>query len=453
MKRLLLIATAVASSFSAYSQSLDYNDLGLIFSRDDNFGTARYEAMSGAFGALGGDISAFSINPAGSAVAKISSVGATLGNRNLSYQSNFYGNAATAENDYFNLNQAGATLTFDNTGSSEWNRFALTVNYKIKSDYDSFYLTNGKSGFLKFTEHFNDTRSPKIQFDRSLDQSYSVQQRGQLSVFNIGISAVHQNKLYLGASVNFHDLSFNRVALLKETNDDVNGNVLNASNIVDSYIQGNGLSFTIGFIYKPQKFIRLGLAYETPTWYEEITEDYRNDLSLSSVSALNINGGIDRIRNGFAYRFKTHSRVTASGALVFGKHGLLSVDYTYKDFRNIKFRENDTNFIEANQNFTTQFRGSHALSVGTEWRMDRMSIRGGYHYEKNPNLNVALGGNDNKDNIRGFSAGVGYNFGNMKIDLSYRKYENQEYQTLYNLGDINLNNTTSRITGTVTINL
>jgi len=48
-----------------YSQSL--SDI-VDFSIDNPLGTARFESMGGAFGALGGDLSAININPAGSAV-------------------------------------------------------------------------------------------------------------------------------------------------------------------------------------------------------------------------------------------------------------------------------------------------------------------------------------------------------------------------------------------------
>ena len=40
----------------------------LRYSNDEIEGSARYSAMSGAFGALGGELSAISINPAGSAI-------------------------------------------------------------------------------------------------------------------------------------------------------------------------------------------------------------------------------------------------------------------------------------------------------------------------------------------------------------------------------------------------
>ena len=51
-------------SISISSQTL--NDV-LEFSIENPIGTARFESMGGAFGALGGDLSSININPAGSA--------------------------------------------------------------------------------------------------------------------------------------------------------------------------------------------------------------------------------------------------------------------------------------------------------------------------------------------------------------------------------------------------
>ena len=50
-------------SFVMSAQSLSYVDQAVLFSTESNFGTARYVGMSGAFGALGNDMSAVDINP------------------------------------------------------------------------------------------------------------------------------------------------------------------------------------------------------------------------------------------------------------------------------------------------------------------------------------------------------------------------------------------------------
>ena len=64
-------------SFSLNSQSL--NDF-LKISIDNPVGSARFESMGGAFGALGGDLSAINVNPAGSAVFNDNQYEFTLSN-------------------------------------------------------------------------------------------------------------------------------------------------------------------------------------------------------------------------------------------------------------------------------------------------------------------------------------------------------------------------------------
>ena len=64
-------------SFSLNSQSL--NDF-LKISIDNPIGSARFESMGGAFGALGGDLSAINVNPAGSAVFNDNQYEFTLSN-------------------------------------------------------------------------------------------------------------------------------------------------------------------------------------------------------------------------------------------------------------------------------------------------------------------------------------------------------------------------------------
>ena len=64
-----------------------------------------------------------------------------------------------------------------------------------------------------------------------------------------------------------------------------------------------------------------------------------------------------------------------------------------------------------------------------------------------------IGGNTDKDNIKSFSAGLGYNFGNTKIDLSYQQAENRQFYSLYNAADIDIDQRTSRIAATIVFSL
>ncbi|CAM1334016.1 OmpP1/FadL family transporter [Tenacibaculum aestuariivivum] len=460
MKLFLTFAILIASTFTSFSQSLNYNELGILFSEDANYGTARFEAMSGAFGALGGDISSLAINPAGASITKKSVFSATLNNKNTQYSSMYYGNTNNTQNNEFNISQAGGIFSFKTAYNSDWNRFALSFNYRLKKDFNSFYTANGNSGEAYFTEHLNDT---SITFDNPQEQHLENKTSGQSSVFSIGFSSVHQNKLFVGATLNFHSTEFNQLVKLNEFNNDDNENTLDAFNAQDSNFNANGFSLNLGFIYKFNQNIRIGLAYETPTWHGEVRERsnliayndndiiFKNYIGYFDLIAPNVDNNYEEnpLFIESVYNLRTPSKVTASGAYVFGKNGLISVDYTYKDYTNTKF--SGGNFSEQNTAFANNYQNTQILNIGTEWRFDKMSIRGGYHYEKNPNL--LLGGNTNKDNISGFSTGLGYNFGNTKFDLSYSKRENKQFYTVYNTGDLTVNKNTTSISGTLTFNL
>lgn len=71
-KTAITILLSLASVAAGYAQTA-YD--ALMFSENNYEGTARSVAMGNAFTALGGDLGAVTINPAGSAVANYSQIG------------------------------------------------------------------------------------------------------------------------------------------------------------------------------------------------------------------------------------------------------------------------------------------------------------------------------------------------------------------------------------------
>ena len=460
MKRLFIIATLFAVTFTSYSQSLGYQDLALIFSQDDGNGSARFTAMSGAFGAIGGDLSAVNINPAGLAVYNNSAFSGTFNSRNTDITANYYGNSLTTQDQFFNISHAGAVLVFDSAYNSEWSKFAMGFNYRVTKDFNNSFLAQGNSGIATFTEFPLDNNTTPIDYNVADQQYFDNTYSGEISELNIVFSAVHQNKLYVGAGVNAYDLSFSQRATLNEFNNDGNGNELDANFYQENITVGTGFSLNAGFIYKMHPNFRFGLSYQTPTWFTEILEATNitendgffgdTEIIVSDDTTIydNTAGGYFPSQE-LIYKLKTPSKLTASAAFIFGKKGLISIDYTNKNYNKIKLSNSD--FSVENQFFQNDLRNTHAFNVGTEWRMDRFSIRGGYKFEQNPNKTAI-----DSDNLEGYSFGGGYNFGDMKIDLSYSDNNRTSVYNFYpqfnvNATDLNIDNKT--ITATLTFNL
>ena len=70
--------------------------------------------MGGAFGALGGDLSALNVNPAGSAVFNNNQFGASLSFMNRKNTSNYFNESTDTKESFADLNQAGAVFVFHN---------------------------------------------------------------------------------------------------------------------------------------------------------------------------------------------------------------------------------------------------------------------------------------------------------------------------------------------------
>ncbi|QXP66712.1 OmpP1/FadL family transporter [Polaribacter sp. AHE13PA] len=461
MKKIITIAILFAATVTSYSQSLRYQDLGVLFSKNDDNGSARFTAMSGAFGALGGDVSAMSVNPAGISVFTNSYFTGTINSRNTDISAKF-GDAnfndrrkTTTDNKYFNLSHAGAVLVFDSAYKSDWNKFAIGFNYRITNDFEDSFSAQGNEAVTRFDTN---PRNPGTIYNFTDGQLYDTNYNGETTELNIAFSSVHRNKLHVGLGLNFYDLNFTQQSVLTELNSDEDGNILDVELYQENLTTGTGFSANAGFIYKANQNFRFGLAYQTPTWYTEILQDtnYNQDSNidigetaffLDEVYSFSENNP----RQFISYKLKTPSKITASAAFIFGKDGLISLDYINKNYKNIKLSNGDFN-VE-NEFFENDLRNTHSLNIGTEWRMDRFSLRGGYKFEQDPSKSSIA-----SDNLKGYSLGAGYNFGNMKLDFSFSDNNRTGVYNLYsnlntavNPSELKIDNKT--ITASISFNL
>ena len=452
----------LAIGFTSNSQSLGYQDLAILFSQNDTNGSARFTAMSGAFGALGGDVSAINVNPAGLGIFTNSTFSATLNSRNTDNTTNYYENSIATQNQFFNLSHAGAVLVFDSAYSTDWAKFAIGFNYRITKDFNNTFLTQGNSGVATFREYPLDNNNPALDYFVAEQQTFSNTYRGEISEFNIGFSSVYQNKLYVGLGLNFYNLDFVQQSILTEFNNDIDGNELDVNLFQENYSVGTAFSANAGFIYKAHPNFRFGLAYQTPTWYSEILQDTNfnqdNDIDIGETTFYQGNETYTESNSWqyISYGLKTPSKLTASAAFIFGKSGLLSFDYINKNYKNLRL--SNAFFTEENQFFQNQLRNTHNFNVGAEWRLDKFSIRAGYKFEQTPNNSATLDNQSvlNFNDVEGYSLGAGYNFGNFKLDFSYSDNNNSGLYNFYkgftvNASSFQIDNRT--FTATFTLNL
>jgi long-subunit fatty acid transport protein len=69
------------------------------------------------------------------------------------------------------------------------------------------------------------------------------------------------------------------------------------------------------------------------------------------------------------------------------------------------------------------------LRIGGEYKIEAWSLRAGYRFEQSPYKNATT-----IADLTSYSAGLGYNFGSTKVDLSYSTSQRDSNQGFFNQG-------------------
>lgn len=431
-----------------FSQTRTYDEIALLFAQENIKGTARYTAMSGAFGALGGNLSAGNVNPAGFAFFNSSEASITLDKRSTLINSTFYNTTTGYENDKLGISQGGGVLVF-NTGSDYWSKFALGINITNVNDFDNSYSIKGNSQFSNEI-YFHEIQQGATLYDIVDSQKMSNFSYGSNSNVAFTIAARYNQYVTFGGSLISHSVDYNQDINILEQSRDINDNTLSAKTYQNLNTYGGGIGFNFGIIAKPFKNVRVGLAHQTPIWYT-LTEDFTERLDLNLSDDINALPYGDDERT-FDYKLKTPSKTTASLAFILGKQGLISMDYMYKDYSKTKLGP-VTEFEGANGNenelLATNLTGMSQIRIGGEFRLNKLSLRAGYHVENSPYKNAI------DADTKGYSFGLGFKiFRRSKLDFSYSNDSStDEYYYINSPNTAKLNTTNDRVTATFTIKL
>lgn len=448
------------------AQQLRQED-GLRYAIQDLTGTARYRAMSGAFGALGGDLSALNVNPAGSVFFNNNFASVTGSSFNTKNSATYFGSKNDDSNNSLSLNQIGAVFVFkDKSGNSDWKKISLALNYENTNDYRNSIFISGTNPsntignyFLNFAQGIpvsdlsnlyyedfdfvgqqaylgyqtylfdhNDSNPNTYTSNVPSGQFYqknSIITTGNNSKVTGNFATSYKDKIFFGGNLNAHFTDYIRTTNLYESNN--NNPSLGVQSIAFDnkvYTYGTGFSFNLGAIAKITESFRVGAAYESPTWYrlnDELTQ------SIDSYSTDGTNNYHDYLYPNTTniyptYKLQTPGKLTASAAYIFGNSGLLSLDVSRKDYNQTKFGpKKEQLYQDLNIGIGNSLTDALEFRLGGELKHKQWSFRGGYRYEQSPYANgVTMG------DLTGYSGGLGYNFGKNRLDLAYA-YAQRDY--------------------------
>lgn len=439
----------------------DSYDAATHATRDLN-GTARYVGMGGALGALGGDISVMSTNPAGTAMFRKTDVTLTLsgvfgdkgqlghdgsrmsidnagivvampvddgGNlRNVNFGANF----SKSQNYLGNLNTAVANLdglfsqTFQiaNLANQAYdaNDFGMLADMSAPI-YDNGVLT--KDGIVG-EEIDNQGNFLGYQGIPASAANYQRSVYGSRSQVDMNVSFNILDKYFIGAAVGIYDVNYNRESFYQELG--IDGMTYDFSNWYNT--DGTGVDFKLGFICRPidESPFRFGVNVSTPIWYR--LEDLNG-----SMLYLN-NAFVDnQSTDAYEYNYRTPWKFGASLGYTVGNYFAVGAEYEYQDLSTGKYNENGhetSYFIVQNDFIKNNLQGQSTFKVGMEVKpSNAFSIRCGYNYVSAPMkedayriiaYNSPFTETDftNWKATNRFTFGLGYRYKGGYVDLAYQ---------------------------------
>ncbi len=474
--------TFIALLVCAITSAQNINEV-LRYSGENLQGTARFQGMAGAFGALGGDLSALNINPAGSAVFNNGLFTFSGTSYNTDNTASYFNGIRNTTANNLDLNQIGGALVFKNTNqNSDWNKFVVAFNYDMVQSFDDRISISGNSdqgidgyfwnfaqgvpygslllqegefiedayldiganqgfsdqqAFLGYyggvidpaTTDDNNTDYNKAADYTTVDQDLFRNTSGHNSKFTVNVASQYQEKLNLGASLNFHTVVYNRLDEFTESGYAPGSPVQRTTFDNLLHTEGSGFSFSLGAIAKLNDLVRLGASYQSPTWYrlsDDLSQRMSSDNADENIHFINF----DQVNVFETYTLKTPAKLTGSVALIFGKNGLLSLDYGYQDMSRAELRPTtDPSFAQVNTEVANQLGAINSLRLGGEYRIKQFSLRGGYRFEGSPYADGNTVGN-----LNGISAGLGYNFGGSRLDFGISRTERNVAQRMFDTG-------------------
>ena len=476
-KFLLLSAFMSAACMSNAQDTYDAQR----WTNSDLNGTARFVSMGGALGALGGDLSVMSSNPAGTGLYRRSDIALTMSGvfggkgamdhdgsrvsfdqaggilvfdfdgdfgalKNINIGVNYQKHRNFLFNQKTDLNLDGSSQTFQladmaNKGLLDAGLYNSSASSHNKVDYNHFmgdaaYLATfeSKNGCVLPTD-VDDADNPVMEYGYypydGVPAKYGYHEKAEYGSNNqcdINISTNISDKLFLGMSFGVYDLDYSRESSYSELGADNND-----YEILSSYnTSGDGYDVKFGAILRPieDNPFRIGLAVHTPTYYRFTDSNY-------GEMYLNGNGVAYIDNEDFEYRYRTPWKFNASLGYTFGKFAAVGAEYEVSDLSTAKYSDFEDYgglqyFKAINRATKDMLATQHIIRVGAEVKpTDDISLRAGYNFVSSPFKSGCYRSIDydgvytetdytNWKAINRLTFGLGYKFKGGYFDVAYQ---------------------------------
>ncbi len=455
MKKKSLIVLLLAPFFTITTAFAQNEIDALRYAQTDNNATALSLGLAGAGGAMGGDFSMLSVNPAGIGVYRSSELTITP-SLQLNKSTSTYLNATNRVNSSkVSLRNVGMVFTKSASGknydAAAWKSFSVGIGYNRIADFKQniFYKGyNDKSsiaemfaasaqangvglnvsppwGFLGYEGYLIDDQYQSIvPYWDGIYQKKDARMNGNIGGYTLTLGGNYKERLLLGFGFGINSYHYNHNSVFSE--DDATGNLNNDFEFLDYYeklaTQGLGVNARLGAIFVANDYIKLGAAFHSPTWayFSDVSEYALESNTENYKGSIDGNPGVyvePSESYSFNYGQRSPWRAVASASAMLGRYGMVNVDYEAIGFNSMKYTMRD--YAEYAQDINTAIKNTynlgHVVRIGAEGRFDKIMARAGFAYHTSPFKDASTFGGERMD----FSLGLGARFGAFFIDAGY----------------------------------
>ncbi len=386
MKRRVLYAAAIVALGSISSTIAQTTGELFNFSNySRTSASARTAAMAGAFTSLGGDASSMLINPAGIAMFASSEITVTPSlfiNQNSSNYSGF--NSTNSTNTKFAFSNLAGIFTTDagiiigvgynrladlsgkyqSYGTSQSNSISQIYAQQLQGIPQSNIQTPSNDIYRPFFRYSPNTWNAIMAYQTGLVNPLSGNENepnyttnglfnggdtqtpmsymltdGAINELTISGAYNYQDMLYLGVALGFQDMFYNQNYEYTELYNQANSGSLQDFTSRNSLrMNGYGFNIKLGATLRPTDWLRLGIAYHSPTWtnvdessYTDMTVyDYFYDDPAYSDTPELVND----------FHFRTPGRLLVGASVALAGKIIISADYERANYGNMKLNTN-----------------------------------------------------------------------------------------------------------------
>lgn len=446
----ITLMSLLASGISYGQSAID----ALQVTQRDFKGTARFMSMGGAFTALGGDLSAISLNPGGIGIYRSSEIAATLDIDFQKSQTASQASSVTQTKAYCNnfgyvgtIRLNGAMETF--SWGATYNRvasfdrvvgaYANPVNTSLTNYIAAF--TNGvNAADMEFANNYNPYFDSNCDWLSILaynsylinnvngasnaymglygngtesDLDMYVEEKGYVDNYEFTFGGNVSNMVYWGVGIGVNDLRYRRYVSYSESMS--NAYICPAPDAAgvtrgkaeyyldnDKLIKGTGWNISAGVIVKPIQELRIGAAIHSPTWYT-LDESHVGSVDYTYQPDNGSSWGDYEYTDEAYFNWKLRSpwKFNFGVAAVLGGRAIISADYERQIYNDMTIQTpNYDNWGYINGYNNNQYLNSDIK----DYSQDANNIRIGAEYRITPNFSVRAGYNVQLTNIKSEAA-------------------------------------------------